>query len=94
MIHLIDIYVGADSLPQNGYFKNRYERYINTFIDASSGFDSKSSSPCALQDFAFAREFVTNPDSVMCDWRKIAPDLHDVREKTKLCTLLLHVVKN
>lgn len=99
MLHLIDIYVGADELEQNKYFNDRHNCYSQVFKSKNSEPALfRSTMPCDdgsnLADFAFSPEFATNPDSVMYDWRSIAPDLHEVREQAQLCTLLVHAVKD
>ena len=100
MIHLIDIYVGTgtNEREQSQYFKGRHDSYAEKFYHADGSpalFSSivEANEAVVIDDFVFRSEFATNPDSVMYDWRSIAPSLHEIRENTQLCTLLMHVVK-
>jgi SAM-dependent methyltransferase len=96
MIHLIDIYVGTSELSENAYFEQRHKSYTEVFHHTDRGhvnFSSVSTRSNSIDDFCFRPEFATNPDSVMYAWRSIAPDLHEVRERAQLCTLLMHVAK-
>ncbi len=97
MIHLIDIYVGNDEYFQNGFFKKRFDAYDRQISKAGSESGlfvsaiQADTSNATKERYAFKTQYITNPDPVMYAWRTIAPNLHEVREKSQLCTLLMHV---
>jgi SAM-dependent methyltransferase len=85
MIHLIDVYL-EDSGGDNALTARRVLRY-GSCIDG--GLFEYVSPPRIRteQDVAFSTSYATNPDNMMAQWNRSAPNLREKRERAQSCTL-------
>lgn len=87
MIHLIDVYI-EDAVENN---ENAFRRLLlyGSFLDMKHFAPIKQPEIMTEKDVKFSTSFATNPDNMMHEWNKCAPQLRDKRERAQSCTVVM-----